>query len=52
VVRIHRPVQCQEIALLTTAGKEFGCGIMADIAAIAAKLAELDIVVGAIHHAA
>src|SRR5204862_6312782 len=42
--RLHRRMQCQEIALRAAAGKGVEPGIMPDIAAIAAKLAELDIV--------
>jgi hypothetical protein len=37
-------VQRQQIAFLAAAGKGIGPGIMPDIAAVAAELAELDIV--------
>src|SRR4029077_9597174 len=42
--RLHRRVQCREIAFLAAAGEGVDPGIMPDIAAVAAELAELDVV--------
>src|ERR1700747_3247039 len=42
--RLHRRVQCQEIAFRTAAGEGVNTRVLPDIAAVAAKLAKLNVI--------